>query len=169
VPNTITPQELENLNLPDLGRHLSLKRAGWIQPTSAGNSCEVVIREITTCVLYCEIVDGHAMKFGTAGSLEIRQNSFNRRTINNILAFQDGRYRGTNRKITDPSTYDKYKRLAPEAIRSGKKIEIYCPLASSRSHGSPMSLQSATHSDLNWRRPTAIRTCTICGRLKDTS
>jgi hypothetical protein len=67
VPNTITPQELENLHLPELGRRLSLKRAGWIQPTSARNSCEVLVDDITTCVLYCEIVDGRAMKFGTSG------------------------------------------------------------------------------------------------------
>jgi hypothetical protein len=132
VPNTITPQELENLHLPELGRHLSLKRAGWIHPASAGNSCEALIDDITTCVLYCEIADGHAMKFGTAGSLEIRQKRLNEGTINNILAFQDGRYRGTNPKITDPSTYDKYKRLAPEVIRSGKRIEIWATSLSSR-------------------------------------
>lgn len=124
MPNTITPQELENLHLPELGRRLSLKRAGWIQPTSARNSCEVLIDDITTCVLYCEIVDGRAMKFGTSGSLRDRQG-LNRGTINNILACQDGRYRGTNRKISDPSTYDKYKRQAPEVIRSGRRIEIW--------------------------------------------
>ncbi len=117
MANTITPQELEDLHLPALGRRLSLKRAGWIQPTSAWNSCEVLVDDISPCVLYCEIVDGHAMKFGTTGSLRDRQG-LNEGTINNILAFQDGRYRGTNRKITDPSTYDKYKRVAPEVIRT---------------------------------------------------
>lgn len=109
MPNTITPQELENLHLPDLGRRLNLKRAGWIQPTSARDSCEVLVDDITTCVLYCDIVDGHAIKFGTTGSLRDRQR-LNKGTINNILALQGGRYQGTNRKITDPSTYDKYKR-----------------------------------------------------------
>jgi hypothetical protein len=130
VPNTITPEELEDLHLPELGRRLRLKRAGWIQPTSDRNSCEVLVDDITTCVLYCEIVDGHAMKFGTAGSLRDRQG-LNRGTINNILAFQDGRYRGTNRKITDPNTYDKYKRQAPEVIRRGRRIEIWATSLSS--------------------------------------
>lgn len=131
MPNTITPQELENLHLPELGRHLSLKRAGWIQPTNAGNSCEVLIDDITTCVLYCEIVDGRAMKFGTSSSVRDRQR-LNGGTVNNILAFQDGRYLGTNRKITDPRTYDKYKRQAPEVIRSGKRIEIWATSLSTR-------------------------------------
>jgi hypothetical protein len=56
----------------------------------------------------------------------------NRGTINNILAFQDGRYLGTNRKITDPSTYDKYKRQAPEVTRSGRRIDIWATSLSSR-------------------------------------
>ena len=63
--------------------------------------------------------------------MEVRQKRLNQGTINNILAFQDGRYRGTNRKITDPSTYDKYKRLAPKVIRSGKRIEIWATSLSS--------------------------------------
>ena len=90
----------------------------------------MLVDDITPCVLYCEIVDWRAMKFGTAGSLRDRQG-LNRGTINNILAFQDGRYRGTNRKITDPSTYDKYKRQAPEVIRSGRRIEIWAASLSS--------------------------------------
>jgi hypothetical protein len=129
VPNTITSKELEDLHLPELGRYLSFKRAGWIRPSSAG-TCEVLVDDVTTCVLYCEIVDGHALKFGTSSSLRDRQ-VLNGRTINSILAFQDGRYRGTNRKITDPSTYDKYKRQAPEVIRNGKKIEIWATSLSS--------------------------------------
>lgn len=131
MPNTITPQELENLHLPEIGRHLRLKPAGRIQLTRARNSCEAVVDDLTPCVLYCEIVDGHAMKFGTAGALRVRQKSLNEGTINNILAFQDGRYRGTNKKITDPSTYDKYKRLAPDVIRSGRTIEIWAAALSS--------------------------------------
>jgi hypothetical protein len=130
VPNTITPQELESLDIPELGRRLTLRRAGWIQPTSDRNACDVSIDDITPCVLYCEIVDGHAMKFGTAGSLRNRQG-LNRDTINNILAFQDGRYSGVNRKITDVDTYDKYKRQAPEIIRGGKSIEIWATSLSS--------------------------------------
>lgn len=130
VPNKITSQDLESLNLPELGRHLTLRRAGWIQPTSARNACDVSVEDITPCVLYCEIVDGHVMKFGTAGSLRHRQ-VLNRGTINNILAFQDGRYSGVNRKITDPRTYDKYKRQAPAIIRSGKSIEIWATSLSS--------------------------------------
>lgn len=31
-----------------------------------------------------------------------------------------------------PSTYDKYKRLAPDVIRSGKRIEIWATSLSSR-------------------------------------
>ena len=130
MSNTITPQELRDLHLPELGRRLSLSKAGWIQPTGGG-SCDVTVDDISTCVLYCEIVDGKAMKFGTTGSLRDRQK-LNRGTINNILAFQDGRYRGSNRKITDRNTYDKYKRLAPEVIRSGRKIEIWAVSLSSR-------------------------------------
>ena len=109
---------------------MRLKRAGWIKPTSAMNSCEVLVDDISTCVLYCEIVGGRAMKFGTSGSLRDRQG-LNAGTINNILAFQDRRYRGTNKKITDPRTYDKYKRQAPEVIRSGRKIEIWATSLSS--------------------------------------
>lgn len=129
MPNTITPQGLESLELPELGRSLSLKRAGWIKPTS-GSSCEVLVDDITTCVLYCEVVDGRAMKFGTSGSLRHRQG-LNAGTINSILAFQDGRYRGTNPKITNANTYDKYKRQAPEIIRSGGRIEIWATSLSS--------------------------------------
>ncbi len=130
--NAITSQELESLHLPKLGRSLRFKPAGRIQPAFGRNSCEAVVEDVTPCALYCEVVDGHAMKFGTAGSLRVRQKSFNERTINNILAFQDGRYRGTNRKITDPSTYDKYKRLAPEVIRNGKTVEIWATALSSK-------------------------------------
>jgi hypothetical protein len=90
-----------------------------------------VLDEVSPCVLYCEIVDGCAMKFGTAGSLVTRQKGFNERTINDILAARDGRYRGTNRKILDPSTYDKYKRMAPEVISNGKCIEIWAVALSS--------------------------------------
>lgn len=132
MPNTITPQDLGQLDLPELGRRLSLERAGSIEPSDARNSCEVWVDDISRCVLYCEIVDGHAMKFGTAGSLRDRQG-LNRGTINNILAFQGGLYRGRNRKITDPSTYDKYKRQAPEVIRSGRRIEIWATSLSSHS------------------------------------
>ena len=132
MPNTITSEQLANLQVPGLDRRLQLKPVGWIQPTGARDACEAVIHEIAPCVLYCEVVDGRAMKFGTAGSLLSRQKNFNRRTINNILAFQDGRYRGTNKKITDPSTYDKYKRGAPEVIRSGKSIEVWAVALSSR-------------------------------------
>jgi hypothetical protein len=132
MPNTIGPDELENLHLPELGRHLHLEPKGWIQPTSARNSCEAMVDEVTPCVLYCEIVEWRAMKFGTTGSVQGRQK-LNKGTINNILAFQDGRYRGTNPKITDRSTYDKYKRQAPEVIRSGARIQIWAAALSSRS------------------------------------
>jgi hypothetical protein len=131
VPNTITPQELQDLHLPDLNRRLVLKRAGWIQPSNGQSSCEVSVDDIAGCVLYCEVVDGHAMKFGTTGSLRGRQG-LNAGTINKLLAFQDGRYRGTNRKITDASTYDKYKRLAPQVIRGGQRIEIWATSLASR-------------------------------------
>ena len=124
MPNTITPQELDDLDLPELGRHLRLKRAGWIRLIGAGGACEALIDDVTTCVLYAEVVDGHVKKFGTARSVRDRQVK-NRDTINNILAFQDGRYRGRNRKITDPSTYDKYKQQAPGLIRDEKEIEIW--------------------------------------------
>ena len=129
MPNKITPEELRNLSVAQPERRLSLKRAGWIQPTGPGQ-CEVVVDDVSTCVLYCEVVDGHAMKFGTAASLRDRQ-TLNRGTINNILAFQDRRYAGTNRKISDPTTYDKYKRQAPEVIRSRRRIEVWATSLSS--------------------------------------
>jgi hypothetical protein len=130
VPNTISPQELEDLHLLQLRRRLSFKRAGWIRPLGAGGACEAPVDDVTTCVLYAEIVEGHVKKFGTTGSVRDRQ-VLNRNTINNILAFQDGRYRGTNRKIMDPSTYDKFKQQAPGLIRDGKKIEIWATSLSS--------------------------------------
>ena len=132
MPNRIVPEELEDLHLPELGRHLHLKPAGCIQPTSARTSCEALVNDVTPCVLYCEIVEGRAMKFGTTGSVQGRQK-LNQGTINNILASQDGRYRGTNEKITDASTYDKYKRQAPDVIRSGGRIEIWATALSSPS------------------------------------
>ena len=64
------------------------------------------------------------MKFGTTDSLISRQTK-NERTINHILAVQDGRSHSRNRKITDPRTYDKYKQQAPMVIREGKAIEIW--------------------------------------------
>ena len=129
MPNTIAREELEDMHIPELGRRLHFKRAGWIQPTGGG-ACEAVVDDITTCVLYAEVVEGRVKKFGTTGSVLDRQK-LNAGTINNILAFQDGRYLGTNRKITDSNTYDKYKRQAPEVIRSGNKIEIWATSLSS--------------------------------------
>ena len=112
VPNSISPEELQDLHLPQLGRRLNFKRAGSIRPLGAGGVCEAQVDDVTACVLYAEMVEGHVKKFGTTGSLRDRQ-SLNRNTINNILAFQDGRYRGRNKKITDTSTYDKFKQQAP--------------------------------------------------------
>jgi len=131
MSNRITPEELADLYIPQLDRRLRLKQAGWIVPNEARDGCEAVIDDIAPCVLYCEVVEGRAMKFGTAGSLRVRQRDFNRRTINKILACQDDRYSGRNVKISDPSTYDKYKRLAPEVIRSGKRIEVWAVALSS--------------------------------------
>ena len=124
MPNAITPQALEDLDLPELNRRLSLNHAGSIQPNEARDACEVFVDDIGPCVLYCEVVEGRAMKFGTAGSLRDRQR-LNRGTINKILACQDGRYHGTNKKILDASTYDKYKRQAPAVIRRGRRIELF--------------------------------------------
>ncbi len=130
MPNEITPEELGELQLPELGRRLTFSKAGWIRPVGDTGACEALIDDITTCVLYAEVVDGHVMKFGTTSSVRDRQN-LNRNTINAILLFQDGRSSSTNRKITDPSTYDKFKRQAPQVIRSGKRIEIWATSLSS--------------------------------------
>jgi hypothetical protein len=130
VLNTISPQELEDMYLPQLGRRLSFKRAGWIRPLDAGGACEALIDDVTTCVLYAEVVGEHVKKFGTTRSLRDRQ-VLNRNTINKILEFQDGRSRSRNKKITDPSTYDKFKQQAPGVIRDGKKIEIWATSLSS--------------------------------------
>ncbi|MEP7308363.1 MAG: hypothetical protein ABJA98_22905 [Acidobacteriota bacterium] len=130
MPNTIAPGDLANLSLPECGRHLQLKQVGWVRPIVLGSACEAVVDDVSPCALYCEIVDGHAMKFGTAGSVRSRQKR-NQGTINNILAFRDGRYLGKNEKITKPSNYDKYKRLAPKVIRSGERIEIWATALSS--------------------------------------
>ena len=111
MPNRISSAELEDLKIQELGRALRFTRAGQIRPTAGGSACEQLLDEITPCVLYAEIVEGRVMKFGTTDSLVYRQ-SLNVGTINNILAFQDGRSRSKNRKITDPTTYDKYKQQA---------------------------------------------------------
>ena len=128
--NTISPEELEDLHLPQLGRRLSFKRAGWIRPSGAGGVCAAQVDDVTTCVLYAEIVGGYVKKFGTTGSLRERQ-VLNQNTINNILAFQDGRYSGTNKKSMNPGTYDKYKQQAPLVIRDGGSIEIWATSLSS--------------------------------------
>ena len=123
MPNRISASELADLKVAELGRDLSFVCAGHIGPTAGGNACEGLLDEVTPCVLYAEIVEGRVMKFGTTDFLLSRQK-LNVRTINNILAFQDGRSRSKNRKITDPTTYDKYKQQAPRVIREGKAIEI---------------------------------------------
>ena len=131
MSNRISASELARLKIAELGRDLSFIRAGQILPTAAGSACEPVLDEITPCVLYAEIVEGRVMKFGTTDTLVSRQ-SLNVGTINNILAFQDGRSRSKNKKITDPTTYDKYKQQAPRVIREGKAIEIWATSLSSR-------------------------------------
>lgn len=130
MPNSISREELEDLHLPQLGRRLNFKHAGSIRPSCVEGACEALVDDVTTCVLYAEIVEGHVKKFGTTGSVRDRQ-VLNRNTINNILAFQDGRYRGINKKIMDPRTYDKFKQQAPGLIRDGKKIEIWATSLSS--------------------------------------
>jgi hypothetical protein len=130
MPNRVSIAELEDLRIDELGRRLRFIRAGHIHLTNAGGACEALLDEVTPCVLYAEIVEGHVKKFGTARSVRERQ-VLNRNTINNILAFQDGRYRGTNKKITDPSTYDKYKQQAPGVIGDRKGIEIWATSLSS--------------------------------------
>ena len=159
MPNQISVAELEDMRVDDLGRRLKFVRAGQICMTAGGASCAAVLDQITACVLYAEIVEGRVMKFGTTDSLVSRQ-SRNVQTINSILAFQDGRSRSVNRKITDPTTYDKYKRQAPVVIRGGKPIEIWatslapratCQDSSGRSNGQCAAccpVQSARH----WRR-----------------
>jgi hypothetical protein len=124
VPNRISSGELGDLKIEELNRALVFVHAGQIRPIAGGSACKGHLVEITPCVLYAEIVEGRVMKFGTTDSLVSRQ-LLNERTINNILAFQDGRSRSKNRKITDPTTYDKYKRQAPKVIREGKAIEIW--------------------------------------------
>lgn len=124
MPNRISISELGDLKIEELRRELSFIRAGQIRPTAGGSACKKQLVEITPCVLYAEIVEGRVMKFGTTDSLVSRQ-SLNVGTINNILAFRDNRCRSKNRKITDPTTYDKYKQQAPMVIREGKAIEIW--------------------------------------------
>ena len=124
MPNRISVAELEDMRIDALGRGLKFVRAGQICLTPSGASCAAVLDQVTPCVLYAEIVEGRVMKFGTTDSLVSRQ-SRNVQTINSILAFQDRRSRSVNRKITDPTTYDKYKRQAPVVIRGGKPIEIW--------------------------------------------
>jgi hypothetical protein len=124
LPNRISTTELGDLKIEELRRELRFVRAGQIRLTAGGGACEGPLDEITPCVLYAEIVEGRVMKFGTTESLVSRQ-TLNVRTINSILAFQDGRSRSRNRKITDPTTYDKYKQQAPKVIREGKAIEIW--------------------------------------------
>ncbi|MEP7309160.1 MAG: hypothetical protein ABJA98_26960 [Acidobacteriota bacterium] len=131
MPNRISSSELADLKIEELARGLSFFRAGCLRPTAGGSDCEKLLDETAPCVLYAEIVEGRVMKFGTTDSLVFRQ-TLNARTINNILAFQDGRSRSKNRKITGPTTYDKYKQQAPRVIREGKTIEIWATSLSSR-------------------------------------
>lgn len=132
MPNTISTQELEDLYLPKLDRRLHFKRAGSIRLCASPAACKAQIEDKTVCVLYAEIVEGHVKKFGTATSLRQRQKS-NEKTINAILAFQDGRF-------IDPKPWllglangigDKYKKQAPAVIRAGLQIEVWATSLSS--------------------------------------
>ncbi|MEI6624063.1 MAG: hypothetical protein WCP28_19395 [Actinomycetes bacterium] len=130
MSNAITNGELSDLHVPGSDRILKMEPVGCVEPNGSRTACKALVRDVGPCALYCEIVHGNAMKFGTAGSV-INRERLNEGTINNIMAFQDGRYLGRNRKITDPTTYDKYKRLAPQVIRSGETIEIWAVSLSS--------------------------------------
>ncbi|MCL4195078.1 MAG: hypothetical protein KJZ87_25280 [Thermoguttaceae bacterium] len=131
MPNRISIAELEDLRIDELGRRLRFIHAGLIRLTSGNGVCEVVLEEVSPCVLYAEIVLGRVMKFGTTDSLVSRQWR-NANTISKILEFQDGRGSSRNAKITDPTTYDKYKQQAPRIIRDGSTIEIWATSLSSR-------------------------------------
>jgi hypothetical protein len=121
VPNTISEQELKDLGLV---------YAGAIQPYASGGACHPQIKDIQWCVIYAEVVGGQVMKFGSTKSLQVRMGR-NINTINQILEFQDGRSLSTNKKITEPAGYDKYKKLAPQVIRLGHKIEVWATSRSS--------------------------------------
>ena len=120
MPNTISSLELADLKLV---------RVGAICPV--GQQCEPQIDQVTTCVLYAQVVDGRVKKFGSAADLYERMKR-NSNTINQILEFQDGRSRSRNKKITDPSTYDKFKQQAPGVIRDGREIEVWATSRCSR-------------------------------------
>lgn len=131
MPNRVSIAELEDLRIDELGRRLRFIHAGLIRLTGGSGICEAVLEEVSPCVLYAEIVLGRVMKFGTTDSLVSRQCR-NANTINKILASQDGRSSSRNTKITDSTTYDKYKQQAPRVIRDGNTIEIWATSLSSR-------------------------------------
>jgi hypothetical protein len=131
VPNRIQLADLEDMRLDEIGRRVRFVRAGSIRATNDRCACEPAFKDVTPCVLYAEIVEGRVMKFGTTDSLLQRQ-SRNVGTINKILEVQDGRSRSRNRKIIDPTTYDKYKQQAPPVIRAGLSIEIWAVSLSTR-------------------------------------
>jgi hypothetical protein len=120
MPNTMSKKELEDLHFV---------HAGEIR--QAGRGCDVQVQDLKGCVLYVWRVDGRVQKFGSTYSLKVRMTD-NKRTINDLLDFQDGRPPRTSapthvrwlERFARGAT-DKFQQQAPGLIRAGKVIEVW--------------------------------------------
>lgn len=126
MPNTISPAQLENLQLSDRSKSFTLTRAGWIRSISSGAACSSNVDDVFGCVLYAQIVDWKVMKFGTSSSFKTRMGD-NADTINAILRHQDGRDPNPKPWLLDLASGkgDEFKKQAPEVIRSGQSIQVW--------------------------------------------
>lgn len=126
MPNTISQRDLEDLRVSDSGNSLTLARAGWIRPSVSRDSCHATVDDVFGCVLYVQIVDGRAMKFGTTAELKTRMRGY-AKTASTILQYQSGKIENPEPWLTqlEDGKGDPYKKLAPDVLRAGKSIEIW--------------------------------------------
>jgi len=164
VSNAISQQELEDLRVPGHSPSLKLIRAGWIQPSPSGGSCQAKnMDDVWGCVLYAHIVDWKVMKFGTTSSFKERMED-NADTINDILRFQDDRNPNPAPWLKNLALGkgDQFKKQAPELIRAGRRIEawattLFTPKACQNSTGRKNSRCAAckhVEKELNGRYQT---------------
>ncbi len=132
MPNTISQQDLENLDLSEIGRALKLGWAGAIRPLDSEGRCRADVDDLFGCVLYAQVVEGRVMKFGTTSSFRNRMTA-NASTINDILLFQDGRILMSALSVSKRNWLDgmargkgdAFMKKAPAVIRDGKRIDVW--------------------------------------------
>jgi hypothetical protein len=131
VPNTISHHDLEDARLPDSTTSLKFARAGWIRPSPSCNACQSNVDDVFGCVLYAQIIEGRAMKFGTTSRFRERMREY-AGTATKILQFQDGLI--SSAPWLENLAYgkgDKFKLLAPGLFRAGKRVEVWATTLSS--------------------------------------